>query len=543
MLNIQEAPAAETTALLGGIPSGVAKPHEQRALTWYWPWQPNYWAAILIIFLSNLASGPTIALIVPSLKELFCERGIPTLFPVHNSTGRGNDGQASLAQLTGDLPNNDDGHCDSAEYSAAIANFVGISLTLTAILVALTIRYWSGLGDRMGRKRAMLIGVTGSAFSCTLAVLVRLNKGMSLYFLRLGNILDGATGSLALLETLAHAYASDVTRAEERTVVFGRLVAGEFAGLALGSILGGMVAKQFGLTAVFVWLNPALVILNIFCISMIPESLTVASLDNKRKQQIQSSFEQGEQDGCQNGSDPRNLEPFKDTEPHSQYLKALIKRLTPEQLPDRLAGEYSVLMLMITSFIALVAIIGVNSNISTYLLYRFRWSEARLSSVMAVIGLSRLVSLTFLLPRFKRLAPQDALTDPVASISFDLKLVVIGLLIESLTFFLYGATPVGEGFYLGGVLSSLGTMFSPAIRGIISQSVAPELLGETLGTLVTFEVLSAAVTPLLSGWFYGITLEIWPSALFYASGVLGLFSCALALSVFFSHMRITHDRV
>lgn len=187
--------------------------------------------------------------------------------------------------------------------------------------------------------------------------------------------------------------------------------------------------------------------------------------------------------------------------------------------------------------------IGSNSNISTYLLYRFHWSETKLSYVTAVSSISRLVSLAFLLPRFKRLAPQIVFIDSAASISFDLKLVVIGLLIESLVFFLYSATPVGEGFFVGGVLSSLGTMFSPALRGIISQSVAPELLGETLGTLATFEVLSSVVTPLLSGWFYGQTLETWPSAVFFSAGVLGLISCALALSVLFTHTRAVRDRL
>lgn len=80
----------------------------------------------------------------------------------------------------------------------------------------------------------MLISASGSAISCTLGVIVRRNKGMSLYFLRVGNLIDGATGSLVLLETLTHAYAADVTGAEERTVVFGRLVAASFSGLAVG---------------------------------------------------------------------------------------------------------------------------------------------------------------------------------------------------------------------------------------------------------------------------------------------------------------------
>lgn len=134
MSNIEDPLITETTSLLIGNTSAVAKPQEQQGPTWYWPWRPSYWVAIFVIFLSNLCSGPTVALLVPSIKALFCERGIPTLFPVHNSTDSGNHDPASLAHLIGDLLNNDDSRCNSAEYSAAIANFVGMSATLIALV-------------------------------------------------------------------------------------------------------------------------------------------------------------------------------------------------------------------------------------------------------------------------------------------------------------------------------------------------------------------------------------------------------------------------
>ena len=69
----------------------------------------------------------------------------------------------------------------------------------------------------------------------------------------------------------------------------------------------------------------------------------------------------------------------------------------------------------------------------------------------AVQGLSRLVALTVILPLVKRLGPKNSISDPVASIDFDLKVAVFGLLVESLTMFIYGITTIGEGFYLGTV--------------------------------------------------------------------------------------------
>ncbi|KAF9113567.1 hypothetical protein BGX27_001274 [Mortierella sp. AM989] len=225
-----------------------------------------------------------------------------------------------------------------------------------------------------------------------------------------------------------------------------------------------------------------------------------------------------------------------------RYLESFAKRLVPEQLPNGLAGKNSVFSLMITMFLFAVASFVVITQTPTYLMYRFHWPDSKLSSLYTIAGISRLISLTFLLPIVKRLAPRSVLTDPVASINFDLKVVVVGLLIETFTFFMYGITPVGEGFYLGAIISSIGTMFSPAVRGIITQSVAPELLGSTMGTLATFESLAFIGAPLLSGLLYGATLETWPSAVFYVAGILSLVSTLFVLFIYIRHARSMHHR-
>ncbi|KAI1321072.1 hypothetical protein EDD11_008653 [Mortierella claussenii] len=127
--------------------------------------------------------------------------------------------------------------------------------------------------------------------------------------------------------------------------------------------------------------------------------------------------------------------------------------------------------------------------------------------------------------------------DPSASIYFDLRVLFIGLVIEAFTLFLYGATTVGEGFYIGGVTGAIGSLFFPAMRGILSQSVAPELLGKTLGTLATFESLSVVIAPSLFAWLYGLTLKTHPSNVFYTAAALALVASFLALSVLLEHRR------
>ncbi|KAF9917332.1 hypothetical protein BX616_001319 [Lobosporangium transversale] len=578
MSNIEES-VSETTPLFGNeqsdqnttTPSLLHKEDRHR-LTWYWPWQPTYWAAIPVIFLAGLSAGPSLAMMPPLIKTLFCERGIPKYFPIqdvnNNFTIAGNNyisinTLASLAQTS-----EDDSRCDSAEYSAAIAKFVGISASLAAIAVTLTVRFWSSLSDRIGRKHTMILWASGYALAQIVPLSVYYNKNLSLYLIWLGGILEGAVGSLFTVHVLSHAYAADVTHPEERTVVFGRLLAGYYAGLGFGAALGGAVVKGFGLIAVF-WLMPTIVLLDLLYILLIPESLTITALAKNNNENEDSSSSsaaqltssqsrstvvdvissdepfgssrQSQQQQANKGDDSsRSSTNDSDATTLADPFEQFVKDFFPEQLPRRLGGKYSVIMLMITCFLTLMAVLGCAYQITPYLLYRFRWSNAQLSVVGTIHGLSRLVSLTMLLPLIMRFSPH-ASTNPAASIYFSLKIVFVGLLIEVLTMVLYGASTIPENFYVGGVTGAIGSLFFPATRGILSQAVAPELLGKTFGTLATFESLSAVVAPSLFAWFYGLTLKTHPSAVFYLSAFGVSLASLLAFLVLLAHRKQMHQ--
>ncbi|KAF9432392.1 hypothetical protein BGZ76_010858 [Entomortierella beljakovae] len=519
---------SESTALLGDYPSAPAKNAKKSAdgrSSYNGLWRPNYWTSVFVIFMVGFIAGPIVTLIVPFLKLLFCERGIPPYFSNGSDSTRG-------------TPDNSDGHCDSAEYSAAIAKFMGFSISLSAVMTTLSVRYWSKLGDRIGRKRALQLCAFGSIVSVLLSLFVRLNKNVSLLFLILAESIEGATGSGMSYSALTHAYAADVTTPEERTVVFGRLFAGLYTGIALGSALGGVVAKKFGLYGVFIGMIPILNLINFLFITLMPESMSPSVLDISRDEQV----DQPTVVVVEDESNIRRMQttPPKTTMEHIRFhFDSFMHGLMPEQMPNRLAGKYSILLLMISMLFMTVAASGIMTQLSTYLIYRFHWNESMLSSMFTFMGVTRLFSMTLVLPLIKKLAPRSVLTDPVASIHFDLKLVVVGLLIEAITYFMLGATPYGEGFYFGGLISSVGAIFSPAIRGIITQSVTPENLGNAMGTLSTFESISIVGGPVLSGLLYSATLETLPSALFYASGSLALLATLLAFSVFRSHGSLT----
>ncbi|KAI1293240.1 hypothetical protein EDD11_008493, partial [Mortierella claussenii] len=375
MSNIEDPIVGETTALLGNethsfTPNTSNSDHGtgHRQPAWYWPWNAQYWAAIPVIFFAGLSIGPAIAMTAPFIKAIFCERGIPKYFPVQSNH------HGMMMTWGNDINNNNNNafqgpgpegnpQCDSAEYSAAIAKFVGINASLGAVFVTLTVRFWSSLSDRMGRKHIMLVWALGTALSQTMPLLVYY-KNLSVYFVLVGGMIDGAAGSVLSLIALTHAYAADVTRPEERTVVFGRMIAGWYAGMGLGAALAGPVVKRFGLINAF-WMMPAWIILDILYILLIPESLTVAALKNHRSAHLASSqshstlvaVEDTSRDGHRRAQSGQQ-DPIKDDRNHDDSrIGRFVQSLLPEQLPNRLGGKYSIMKLMLTCFLALLTLI------------------------------------------------------------------------------------------------------------------------------------------------------------------------------------------
>ena len=82
----------------------------------------------------------------------------------------------------------------------------------------------------------MLVWAVGTTVAQTFPLMVYYNKGMSLYFLWVGGMVDGSVGSILCLIALVHSYAADVSSPEQRTVVFGRMIAGWYAGLGIGYV-------------------------------------------------------------------------------------------------------------------------------------------------------------------------------------------------------------------------------------------------------------------------------------------------------------------
>lgn len=124
---------------------------------------------------------------------------------------------------------------------------VGIIITLSSAVYALAARFWGRQSDLLGRRRVMLVGLSGYTIgTLVFAGLFWLGMLGWLQGLLLWSclVLARCAQSLVMAGTMpaASAYTSDVTTAETRTAGLARLGAANSTGTIIGPACGGLLA-------------------------------------------------------------------------------------------------------------------------------------------------------------------------------------------------------------------------------------------------------------------------------------------------------------
>lgn len=124
---------------------------------------------------------------------------------------------------------------------------VGIIITASSAVYAVSTRAWGSRSDHMGRKRVILIGLSGYTVGTLIFTsLFWLGFEMALRGLMLWMALIVArclqSSVMAGTMPAANAYISDITHAGNRTTAIARLGAANSTGTILGPALGGLLA-------------------------------------------------------------------------------------------------------------------------------------------------------------------------------------------------------------------------------------------------------------------------------------------------------------
>jgi DHA1 family tetracycline resistance protein-like MFS transporter len=330
------------------------------------------------------------------------------------------------------------------------------------------------LSDRYGRRKVILIALTGSAIDY-----VVLGLAPNMTWLFVARVISGATaGSLAA----CNAYIADVTPPEKRAQAYGMVGAAFGIGFVIGPALGGFFGHlslrlPFFVAAGCVGLNA------LYGAFVLPESLL-----------------------------PENRRPFS------------WKRANPVGSLLALRRFRGVVDLAWMYFIFNFAGTMLQSVWVLYTAHRFGWTTLQVGLSLTYVGVMAIIV-------------QGVLVKRIIARTGERKGLVLGLLISAFAMAGYGTATQSWVFIVLATFGALGGVAGPAAQALLTKHVPPNEQGALQGSLSGLTSLGYVFGPVIAAWSFGKALAASGSwriegVAFYEASLLMLVALALALRSF-----------
>ncbi|MBW2372774.1 MAG: TCR/Tet family MFS transporter [Deltaproteobacteria bacterium] len=329
------------------------------------------------------------------------------------------------------------------------------------------------LSDRFGRRPVLLCSLVAFGFDYLL-----MGLAPTIVWLFAGRFVAGIAGAT---HSTANAYIADVSPPEERAQNFGLMGAAFGLGFILGPVLGGLLGEYgprvpFFAAAVLALCNA------VYGFVVLPETL-----------------------------------PAEERRPFD------LRRANPVGALAQMR-RYPVIVGLFGAFV--LYMVSHNANPTTWTYYtmlKFSWTEREVGYSMGFVGLG--VALV-----------QGGLIRAAIPRMGEMRAVYLGYALMSLAFVGFAFASAGWMMYAFIVPFSLGGLATPALRGIMSNTVPANAQGELQGALASVMSLTAIVAPLfmtqLFAYFTSDAAPLYfPGAPFLTAGVLLLGSIAVFAGV------------
>ena len=315
----------------------------------------------------------------------------------------------------------------------------GLLIAVYALMQLIGAPILGRLSDRFGRRPVLLVSVFGTFLGFLL-----LGFANTLWILFAARIIDGITGGNL---SVAQAYISDVTDAQNRAKGLGLIGAAFGIGFIIGPVTGG-VLSQYGYN-VPAFAAAGLSLINLVLIyAWLPESLT-----KERREQA------GEQ-----------------RQPKVTFDALIVALKRP------FTGS-----LLITRFFFGLAFAIFQTIFSLYALAKFNLSARDTGFVLTYVGFLSVFVQGFLIGRLTNRFREDHL------ITFAVALMAVSLLgwalAPSVFWLLVVLTPTSIS---GGILNTL-------LSSTLTKAVAPQEIGGILGLSASVESSTRIIAPILGG--------------------------------------------
>ena len=363
----------------------------------------------------------------------------------------------------------------SATYTMAYK----ILLNTPVIVLALFCGAWS---DRIGRKLPVILACTGTIFAVLLFMVSMMANAPRLPLVLCGAAVRGLFGKSAIVTMALHSYISDISSKEERTRRIGMLLAMNFFGFFVGSLLTGALLQVSTFDVIFC----AVVAINACCVIIVMtfmrESLPELTVDTGTiKTKLRNPFS-------------------------VQHVR--------ESLDVILRGRENNARYYLWFFFLCVIIHQVckSGEVDVTLLYTKRspldWSKATygylLATDYACLGLSVLIILPLLVTYLK---PHD-LTLVALGIGFKVVRLVV-LTFADHTWLVFFSVVIG----------SPSAMITSGAKSLISKTVEEGEIGKAFSLLSCMETLSNVLGSVIFNNVYAATTAVFPGFTFAMDAV------------------------
>ncbi|KAH6895043.1 major facilitator superfamily domain-containing protein [Coprinopsis sp. MPI-PUGE-AT-0042] len=548
--------------------------NDWKALPW-WKRPSPLWMLCLIPF-SAMAQGATLAPKVELYTMLACRAVKPDIFDegifdptIPTALSLLSSSTPSILKLETLSPSS----CASdPTVQAAVAQLSAVITTTTGVLSLLTTAWWGALSDRRGRVFVMaiaLIGLLITDFNYVNVYYFSKYLPGGYWFLLLGPLIEGILGGFATATATMHGYLADTTNEKTRSGVFSLNLGLLFIGFAVGPTLGSLLISYTGRTiSVFIAAGIIHVIYATFICTIVPESLSQSRMREAKHNHARRTNESliGHHNPLIRAVQARARRLFMFMRPLSVPHSDPLKKPKRDWNLTLLAAAYGFTMALMASY----------SYSFQYAAATFGWDSVKLGYYVSIVGASRALFLTVLLPVAIKLFKPEPLvidmpstpseTEPLLSRAeettpttsttpsapagpsssrkvlhsptFELIVVRVSIVVEIVAYSLMGLASTGSAYAMSSVLAALGVGFSPALQTVALAMYAGReevKQGACLAPLVSFK-------PFLWADHYGLvymkTVAFFPRAIFIVS-VTGLFLSLLSISF----VRLPKDEV
>jgi DHA1 family tetracycline resistance protein-like MFS transporter len=354
--------------------------------------------------------------------------------------------------------------------TAQAARIFGVFGTAWALMQFVFSPILGSLSDRFGRRPVVLLSNFGLGLDYVLMALAP-----SLVWLFVGRVISGITS--ASIST-AFAYIADITPAERRAAVFGKVGAAFGAGFIIGPAVGGLLGDVD--PRLPFWVAAGLSFANtMYGLLILPESL------------------------------PRDRRaPFR------------WKSANPIGALRLLRSDRILTGLSVSNFFAQLAHAVLPSIFVLYATYRYGWDSKTVGVTLAMVGVCTMLV-------------QGVGIGPIVRVFGERRSLLFGLLCGAAGFFIFAIAPTGPLSWLGIPVMSLWGVSGAAIQALMTKRVEPDQQGQLQGANASVQSVSQLLGPFLFtltfAYFIGAQTPLHlPGAPFYLASALVLLALVVA---------------